>query len=217
MAPQKKVTMAFTASQIATLAGISVDRLRYWERTKAFEPERAKRIVSGPYSRIYSFQDLVNIRVMARLRIEHNIDLAQLRRISRYLGKYQDSPWSSLAVRVNGKKLEFRDPATAKWISADPFGQSLLAIEFAEVSSSAEYDARKSMRRNPELHGKLSRHRNVMSNELVFAGTRIPVAAVVRLLNHNYSVDEVLRSYPTLTEKDVLIARKHEHASSHAA
>lgn len=209
--------MAFTADQLSRLAGISVGRLRYWEKTKAFIPERLERIVSGPYSRIYTFQDLVSLRVIAHLRVNHGIELQQLRNVSNYINDYADQPWSSLAVRVFGSHLEFRDPQSLKWISANPFGQSSLAIEFEEVSAEAETDARRAMRRAPEQVGSIVRHRNVMSNEYVFDGTRIPVSTVYRLLDASYSHTDILRCYPTLSEADIEAAKNARVEASDVA
>lgn len=208
MNTDRNIVMAFTADQISRLAGISVDRLRYWEKTDAFIPQRFKRLVSGPYTRIYTFQDLVSLRVIANLRVNHGIELQQLRTVSNYIIDYANHPWSSLAVRIFGRHLEFRDPQTLEWISANPFGQSALAIEFEEVSAEAEADARMAILRRPDQLGKITRHRNVMSNEYVFEGTRIPVATVRRLLDANYSNSDVLRCYPTLSEEDIEFAKR---------
>lgn len=209
MPVQRNVIMAFTAEQVARLSGITVDRLRYWEKTEAFIPERIEKILPGPYSRIYSFQDLVNLRVMADLRTNHRVELQQLRAISHYLIDHPDHPWSSLALRVYGTHLEFRDPDTQHWMAADPLGQYTMELEFATVSTKAEQDAREAMRRGVEQYGVIVRNRNVMSNQYVFDGTRIPVATVLRLLDAGYEHQDILRCYPTLSDQDILAAIIH--------
>ena len=209
MPAQRNVIMAFTADQIAQLSGITVDRLRYWEKTEAFIAEHVRKILPGPFSRIYSFQDLVNLRVMADLRKNHGIDLQHLRGISHYIANYPDYPWSSLALRVYGTHLEFRDPATQRWMAADPLGQYTMELEFESVSRQAEQDARDAMRRGMDQQGVIVRNRNVMSNQFVFAGTRIPVSTVLHLLNAGYERHDILRCYPTLSDQDILAAIIH--------
>lgn len=212
MPNNRNVTLAFTAEQVSRLSGISVGRLRYWEKTDAFTPEKAEVVISGAFSRFYSFQDLVNLRVIAQLRRDLNIELNQLRSVSAYLQKYPDVPWSSLAVRVSGRRLEFRDPESKTWLSASPLGQSVLEIEFETVRLEAEQAARSAMQRRADQHGKIVRNRNVMSNQFVFDGTRIPVSTVLRLIEAGYSESDIRRSYPTLAPSDITAAREFNPA-----
>ncbi len=217
MPAQRNVIMAFTADQIARLSGITVDRLRYWEKTEAFIAEHVEKILPGPFSRIYSFQDLVNLRVMADLRKNYGVDLQQLRDISHYIANYPDHPWSSLALRVYGTHLEFRDPDTGRWMAADPLGQYTMELEFETVSTQAEQDAREAMHRGTDQYGAIVRNRNVMSNQPVFDGTRIPVATVLRLLDAGYEYRDILRCYPTLSDQDILAAIIHRDSEAEVA
>jgi uncharacterized protein (DUF433 family) len=209
------VLMAFTADQVARLSGITRSRLRYWEQTGTFWPTYVETHETGPYRRIYSFQDLVNLRAMARLRLDFDVELQELRNVTGYLRDHQDTPWSELAVRVYGKHLVFRDPATGQWMSAKPVGQLTFELAFVDVRNESERDARRLMRRSEDQHGKLSKNRNVTSNRWVFAGTRIPVDAVLAFLHEGYRRDQILAQYPTLVNEDIDAALTFEE--QHAA
>jgi len=210
------VTMAFTTDQVARLAGISRGRLRYWERTGTFEPTYVEARDSGPYRRIYSFQDLVNLRAIARLRVDFDVPLSELRSVTRYLREHRDSPWSELAVRVYGNHLVFRDPASGQWMTADPMGQLTFELAFEDVRNESERDARRLLNRSPEQHGQIKRNRNVMSNRWVFAGTRIPVYAVLDFHHAGYDRTRILAEYPTLSSEDIdaalVFAERHAAA-----
>jgi len=199
----KNLLMAFTAEQVARLSGISRGRLRYWEQTGTFQPTYVETHEDGPYRRIYSFQDLVNLRAMAKLRLDFDVELQELRNVTAYLKDHQNIPWSRLAVRVYGKHLVFRDPETGQWMSANPMGQLTFELEFEDVRNESERDARRLMERPAAHYGQIIRNRNVMSNQWVFEGTRIPVNAVLAYLHKGYDPDHILAEYPSLVSEDI--------------
>jgi uncharacterized protein (DUF433 family) len=209
------VTMAFTTDQVARLSGISRGRLRYWEQTGTFQPTCLDAPDAGPYRRIYSFQDLVNLRAMARLRVDFDVPLHELRNVTRYLQDHRHAPWSELAVRVYGNHLVFRDPVAGQWMVADPLGQVTFELAFADIRNESERDARRLLRRSPEQYGHITRNRNVMSNRWVFAGTRIPVDAVLAYHQAGYDRQRILAEYPTLVSEDIAAALTFEER--HAA
>lgn len=210
------VFMAFTTDQVSRLAGISRRRLRYWEETGTFHAEYVDLPHSGPYRRIYSFQDLVNLRAIARLRLEFDVDLHELRDVTAYLRDHAHTPWSELAVRVYGTHLVFRDPATGDWMTAAPLGQLVFEMAFEDVRNESERDARDLMQRSPDHYGKITRNRNIMSNRWVFEGTRIPVDAVIAFHDIGYSRADIRAEYPTLVDEDIdaALAFGERHATA---
>jgi uncharacterized protein (DUF433 family) len=46
----------------------------------------------------------------------------------------------------------------------------------------------------------------ILNGKPVIAGTRIPVALILNLLAHGYSVERVVQAYPALTSDDVVAA-----------
>jgi DNA-binding transcriptional MerR regulator len=61
------------------LAGLSMRRLRYWEETSLVAPSMRRQL--GPKStvRLYSFQDLLLLLVVAELRTERDMSLQHIR------------------------------------------------------------------------------------------------------------------------------------------
>ena len=57
--------------------------------------------------------------------------------------------------------------------------------------------------RDPAEIGRIVRKRGVCGSKPVFAGTRVRVAVIHHFLEDGASVEEILRSYPGLTESDV--------------
>lgn len=199
--------MAFTAQQTAKLSGISERMLKYWEDTNVFSPEYIAKRASGPFRRIYSFKDLVNLRTLAILRRKDGIKLSELRSASEYLREFSNSPWTELAIRVFGERLVFRNPKSGEWMRADGSGQLVMVIELEEVRRESEQAAKDLMHRGPEHFGEFTRNRYVMSNAWVFSGTRIPVTSILDLFDAHYSDNDVLDLYPTLTTTDLNAAR----------
>jgi DNA-binding transcriptional MerR regulator len=74
----------FTARQAARVAGVSYSTIAYWDRTRFLQPS----VQGGKGSRgerIYSYEDLVALRVAHQLR-QAGISLQSLRRVVRLLG-----------------------------------------------------------------------------------------------------------------------------------
>src|SRR5438128_6370446 len=106
------VIRAFSTFHVCRLAGLSLRQLSYWDKTEFFSPYYAYENRRSPYSRVYSFQDLVGLRVIAILRNDRKIPLQKLRRIAEELVKYHSRPWSGLVLYVVGKEVFFREPET---------------------------------------------------------------------------------------------------------
>lgn len=203
------VLMAFTAQQIARLAGISLRQLRYWEQTDVFHPSYVEKRETGPFRRIYSYRDVVTLRTLARLRNDHSVSLHELRSVSAYIRGSSNAPWTNLAIRAYGNHIVFRDPKTGEWMSANPVGQLTWELELAEVGKESEREARKLMTRSAEHFGVITHNRYIMSNAWVISGTRIPVEAIVSLHNSGLSVAEIIEQYPSLVPEDVNAALDH--------
>lgn len=65
--------------------------------------------------------------------------------------------------------------------------------------------------------GQAERRRATLGHQLVFAGTRIPVAAVRRLLQSGAAADEVLALYPDLTPADLAVVQAESPRSGRRA
>ena len=56
-------------------------------------------------------------------------------------------------------------------------------------------------------HPRISSNPAVMTGKLVVKGTRITVELILRELGAGTSVEALLKSYPHLTRKDILVAQ----------
>ena len=94
------IISAFTEEQVARLTGLSVDQLRYWDRTRFFIPSYADENRRLPYSRIYSFKDIAELRVIGILRNQNSVSLQHLCEVAVELRKLSDDGWTKTKLYV---------------------------------------------------------------------------------------------------------------------
>jgi uncharacterized protein (DUF433 family) len=206
------VISAFTEDQASRLTGISLGQLRYWDRTKFFQPSLAYKDRRVPYSRIYSFRDIVCLKIVNELRNEVRVSLPHLRDVKDKLRHLGEDLWSKITLYVLNKRVVFFNPETDRREDVVT-GQGVLQIPLKIVSGEMEDAVRVMWRRDESSIGKIERHRNIASNQEVIAGTRIPVRAIKAFAEAGYSVDAIQKEYPTLTEQDITAAIKHSAAA----
>src|SRR5271156_6700053 len=100
MTDSDNVISAFSADHVIRLTGLSRTQLRYWDATGFFRPRYAFENRRSPFSRIYSFQDVVGLRTLGILRRKHKIPLQHLRRIAKELTRHVKNPWSDTMLYV---------------------------------------------------------------------------------------------------------------------
>jgi len=86
MSTSQGVIAAFSEDQVEKLTGITKSQLRYWDKTGFYSPSFADGNRRLAFSRIYSFKDIVALRVLGALRNQHNLSLQYLRDVSSRLG-----------------------------------------------------------------------------------------------------------------------------------
>ena len=205
MSDASNVLYAFTADQVTRLTGLSDRQLAYWDRTGFFVPRYAAENRSSPYSRIYSFKDVVGLRTLSKLRGKHGVSLPHLRAVAARLSAYSTTPWSDIRLKVWNRKVQFDEPETGRTVGVVDGQYALLPIK--DVMAEVEEEARKLRQREPSQIGQVERRRHVVHNAPVIAGTRIPVATVLRYLVAGFTPAQVVQEYPTLTEADVEAVR----------
>src|SRR6185312_11675638 len=114
MEDSASIISAFTEEQVARLTGLSIGRLRYWDRTGFFVPSYASENRRVPYSRIYSFKDIASLRTISVLRNQHNVSLQHLRDVAKELPRLSDEGWTKIALYVLGKRVVLHDPETGQ-------------------------------------------------------------------------------------------------------
>lgn len=204
---------AFSEEHAERLTGVTRHQLRRWDTLGFFRPSYAAENRRVPYSRVYSFRDLVSLRVLNSLRNDHAVSLQHLRAVSRKLAHLGNDRWTATTLYVLRRKVVFDDPSTLRKQEIVS-GQHVLDIPLRVVIASTRKALLEMNKRGSDELGQVVQARFIAQNERVFAGTRIPVAAVQRLLAAGYHEREVLREYPDLTSDDVSAARVDSEANA---
>lgn len=199
------VVAAFTEEQTERLTGVSVHQLRYWDRIKFFIPSMAYDDRRAQYSRLYSFRDLVCLKVIHALRNEARVSLLHLREVKDRLAHLGDDLWAKTTLYVLNRKVIFHSPemgAREEVVS----GQAILEIPLQIVTGGVEEAVKALRQRDTTLVGKIERQKNIARNEAVIAGTRIPVKSIKAFADAGYSIVKIRKEYPTLTAEDIRAA-----------
>jgi DNA-binding transcriptional MerR regulator len=217
MARDDNVISALSADQVAKLTGLTKTRLFKWDREGFFQPSFAAKNRRLPYSRIYSFEDVLALRTLAILRDQHKVPMSELRRVGRAMQKETDRPWTSRKLYVFRKRVAFDEPQSGRRrnIADGQFIED--CIELQSVADDIRAKAGSMKGRQPETLGKVERHRFVMANSWVIAGTRIPTSAVKSFADEGYSTQQIMREYPDLQPEDIKAALRHEEKRAKAA
>ena len=203
------VIAALTADHVGRLTGLSAGQLREWDKTGFFPPAYAFENRLSPYSRVYSFKDVVGLRTLSILRKTHRISMPRLRAAAEVMSAYSDAPFADLKLYVVNREVHFTDPDTGNVVGVET-KQLAIPILVRDVWNDMRSEAQKLKERAPDQIGKIERRRHTVHNALAIAGTRIPVSIVQSLSADGYSVAEIIAEYPTLTQDDVRVALHYE-------
>ncbi|WP_349368004.1 DUF433 domain-containing protein [Salinarimonas sp.] len=204
MSAHSTVISGFTEEQVTRLTGVSRRQMRYWAVDGFFLPS-IDLSATGVGLRLYSFRDLVCLKVIAALRNEAKVPLSELRRAKERLRHLGDDLWAKTTLFVLGRRVVFRHDGNDALEEAST-GQRVLEIPLRVVTGDMERAVRSLRRRESSDVGRIERKRHVAQNQPVVAGTRIPVRAVKDFHEAGYAVSEIREQYPTLTEEDVIAA-----------
>lgn len=207
---EMSVITGFTEAQTVRLTGVSARQLRYWSADGFFAPSLGTPDL--PHIRLYSFRDLVSLKVLNRLRNEAKIPLQELRRTKRALSNLGDTLWAETTLYVFGKRVVIENPETGHLEEAAT-GQGVLHIPLKVVTGDMRRAVESMRQRSPESIGKIERKRGVAQYQPVVAGTRIPVASIRAFAEAGYSHDEIRKQYPSLTIDDIKAALGYEAAA----
>ena len=201
------IISAFSANHVTRLTGLTMDQLAYWDRTKFFEPQYASDERRSPFSRIYSFKDVVGLRTLSILKKQHRVSLPHLRQVAEKLSNYSKTPWADITLYVLKRKVQFDEPGTG--LTRGVLDGQYVLLPIANIMEDVRREAELLKRRDPSQIGQIAKHRYVSHNQPVIAGTRIKVATILRFLEDGYSTEQILKEYPSLTEADIEAAKRH--------
>ncbi len=198
----------FTVEQVVALTGLSKWRLSHWSAIDFFKPEVSER--DGRHVALYSFRDVVGLRVLAILRDEHRVSLGALQQVGEWLQDRYEQPWSTLRFFVAGREVFFRDPSTDTTISATSIGQTAIPIELEPIAERMRASVSKMRARTKETRGKIEQQRGVVGHAPKIAGTRVPTAAIWSYFEAGRTPRAILREYPELSIADINAAIAYE-------
>jgi uncharacterized protein (DUF433 family) len=221
------VIAAFSEEQVERITRLGNARLRYWARTEFFKPSYVEENQRLPYSRFYSFKDIVALRTLELLRVQNNVPLQHLRKVAEKLSHLRNELWTKTTLFVFNRKVVFVNPDAGIPVEiarADPdsisiyngrpeevlSGQYILGIPLKKIVEDTSADIIAISQRPADKIGRVSRDRSICHNAWVIAGTRIPIGAVRRLHEDGYSTDDIIKEYPDLTPKDIEAALRHK-------
>jgi uncharacterized protein (DUF433 family) len=208
------VVAAFSEEHVERITGLAKGRLRYWARTGFFKPSFVDEDARLPFSRFYSFKDIVALRTLEMLRVQNGVPLQHLRRVADNLSHLKDDLWTKTTLFVHDRKVAFVNPETGGPPQEVLSGQYLLGIPLKKVVEDTSADIINFTTRQAAQFGRVSRTRGISRNAWVVSGTRIPVAAIKRLHEDGFGTKEIIEEYPDLTEEDIEAALKHKDAKA---
>ena len=205
----------FSEDHVARLTGLSKLQLRRWDHEHFFTPRYVYEDRFAPYSRLYSFQDVVGLRTIAVLMKEHRVSLQQLRRVAKELVARGYGHWAELKLYVVKGQVHFRHPRTGD-IEGVWDGQFAM-LPIIDIIADVEQRVLELRKRSDDQRGQIERKKYVLRNASVVAGTRIPTAAIRRFKEAGYSIEQIIREYPALNAADVAAAIAYEERLARSA
>ena len=209
--PMNETLGTFTVREAARVVGLPEAQIWRWVAAGVLVPAftDSSRWLGFRYA--LSFQDLVALRTLRKLR-ESSVSAKDLTRAAAFLKRNYGQPWSALRIGLDGRDVVFYEPETNDLISASHQGQKV-AKELVHVDLLAEEIAasvQKARTRQPEQIGKTEHSKHVMSGSEVLAGTRIPVSTILDFYHAGYDADAIMTEFPDLYREDIDASIQYE-------
>jgi uncharacterized protein (DUF433 family) len=205
----------FSEDHVTRLTGLSKWQLRSWDREDFFAPQYAYEDRFAPYSRLYSFQDVVGLRTIAVLMEKYGVFLQQLRRVAKELVARGYGHWAELRLYVVKRQVHFRHPQTGD-VEGVWDGQFAM-LPIIDVIADVEQRVVELQKRPDNQRGRIEQNKYILRNAPVLAGTRIPTAAIRRFKEAGYSIEQIIGEYPALSAADVEAAIAYEEGLARSA
>jgi DNA-binding transcriptional MerR regulator len=130
----------YRGPQVCKIVGITYRQLDYWARTDLVKPSLQDAQGSGT-QRLYSFKDLVHLRVIKSL-LDAGISLPQIRKAIKYLAEELKAPLEKVTLLSDGRSIY---AATSQRDIVDLLqrGQGVFGIALGKVYEDIEGTLRK--------------------------------------------------------------------------
>jgi uncharacterized protein (DUF433 family) len=198
--------VAVSERHAAALSGFPVRRLRAWDQRGLVQPSIKRRLSDRNTVRLYAFEDLLELLVATAL-LDAGRPPHQIRRVVEHLrSRSYDAPLRELRFAVSGGQIYFQHP-DGSWEGDHAPDQVVLwqVLDLEAIKARIGRSIRPS--RGPEA-GHVERRRGVLGSKPVFAGTRVPVAAVEAYFARGLPDERILEAFPDLTREDLASARR---------
>lgn len=130
-------SQGFNAVAVRRLTGITYRQLDYWDRTALVRP--SIRGAHGKGSRrVYSFQDVVELRVVSRM-LAAGVSLPAIRKAVRYLARHFEDvtrPLAQLTLVAEGRSILVK--VQERLVDATAGGQVVVAVPVAAIVKELE-------------------------------------------------------------------------------
>lgn len=203
------VVMAFTVDQAAKLSGLSRSQLASWDRSKFFQPSFSDENRRVSYSRVYTFRDIASLRVLHVLRNESRVKLNELRAVKEKLSHLGDDLWAKTTLYVLNRKVIFDNPENNNREEIIT-GQGIVNIPLKVVTGQLQKEVKDLKKRDESSIGLISSERGISQNQPTISGTRISVDTIKSFSKAGYSIDKIMKEYPSLNREDIKAALKYE-------
>ncbi len=194
----------YSSRLAARLASVSMRQLRYWGsqdivRASVYDAPRHGRD-------LYSYTDLVQVRVVARLR-KQGASLQKIRKAVDWLRDVlsTDTEWHTKTLTTDGKTIfAFIEPDEV-YHAEGPQGQRVFHVSLREV----EQDLRE-IGRELGIGDRVNINPAVQGGAPVVRNTRLPTNFLYQLLSEGVSPEQILSHYPGLEADDIQAAQRFE-------
>ncbi|HLK00735.1 MAG TPA: DUF433 domain-containing protein [Streptosporangiaceae bacterium] len=198
--------LAFPDTRARQLAKVSMRRLRYWEETGLVVPSIERQLSPKNTVRLYSFQDLLSLLVVAELRTQRDMSLQHVRRVLEHLrSRGYEAPLRQLTFATLGQEIYFQH-SDGSW-EGDLRPDQRVLEKVLHLDPLRTRITRAAGRQASEA-GQVIKKRGVHASAPVFAGTRIRVSTVQEYLQRGYETDAILEAFPDLKPADVAEAAR---------
>jgi DNA-binding transcriptional MerR regulator len=204
---QRPTLEAFSIDHAEAVTKLTRSRLIRWDRLGFFSPEYLDDEDKGnPYSRIYSYEDLVGLRMLRSLILDYHVSISEIKAAYPAMTAQWTKPWSEIEIGVLKRKIVTDIKGQPRNITDGQL--ALRCIPLPSIADEVLKETEKLRKRKKADEGKFEHHKFVARNAAVFKGTRIPVSIIGDFIEAGYSDEAIIAEYPALTVKDVQSARR---------
>jgi DNA-binding transcriptional MerR regulator/predicted RNase H-like HicB family nuclease len=174
------------------IVDISYRQLDYWDKTGLLRPSIQKARGKGT-RRLYSFEDLVELRVIASL-LAVGISLPAVRKVTRYLRLHFADvvrPLARLALRTDGKRVLVQATNGKHLVDATAGGQVVITVDVAPILEDLRarvIELRAPRRMTVRVRGRT--YTAVLTPDLEVGGFTIEIPALPGVISEADSVSE---------------------------